>query len=277
MWCFVHTGQVKCIQNLLRCQCFHILSDSCCHCRYEKFWLPLLKSVSPKTRRQLAPPLDIYWIWHCHMLRSVLIPTPGLMVKTEAEFWGHVRVSNAVETENCLEWELAGAQETRLDTFEHQRCKWEWNQTQILSTLRSWEDSTCWRRPNSCHAGPGVVKSGTKGSSHIYISNSIESRHKNHPFPVFSPLKYAEDMKRILGDPCDQHQPMDDTSSYSEKKAKAERKWKSLFPWVQSQSLELDLRINRVSRCCWDINQLTFSPHLGEYHVPLTSIVGKEK
>ena len=33
--------------------------------RYEKFWLPLAAANKGK---ELAAPLDIHWIWHCHML-----------------------------------------------------------------------------------------------------------------------------------------------------------------------------------------------------------------
>ena len=38
--------------------------------RYEKFWLPLLSSVSksPDTDLQFCPPLDVHWVWHVHML-----------------------------------------------------------------------------------------------------------------------------------------------------------------------------------------------------------------
>lgn len=32
--------------------------------RYEKFWLPL----SAEHQGKLSAPLDIEWIWHCHML-----------------------------------------------------------------------------------------------------------------------------------------------------------------------------------------------------------------
>ncbi|CAG2245700.1 unnamed protein product [Mytilus edulis] len=35
--------------------------------RYEKFWLPLL-NANNNDRRRVAAPLDICWIWHCHML-----------------------------------------------------------------------------------------------------------------------------------------------------------------------------------------------------------------
>ena len=38
--------------------------------RYEKYWLPLLAQVSTKPEDDLkfAPPMDIYWVWHVHML-----------------------------------------------------------------------------------------------------------------------------------------------------------------------------------------------------------------
>ena len=35
--------------------------------RYENFWLPLCISKLEKTK-QLYPPLDVAWIWSCHML-----------------------------------------------------------------------------------------------------------------------------------------------------------------------------------------------------------------
>jgi hypothetical protein len=39
--------------------------------RYERFWLPFLKNrwqVEPEKETDFAPPIDIYWIWHVHML-----------------------------------------------------------------------------------------------------------------------------------------------------------------------------------------------------------------
>ena len=38
--------------------------------RYEKYWLPLVAQVSanPEDDLNLAPPMDIYWVWHVHML-----------------------------------------------------------------------------------------------------------------------------------------------------------------------------------------------------------------
>ena len=33
--------------------------------RYEQFWLPLAAEVEGK---DMAPPLDVHWVWHCHML-----------------------------------------------------------------------------------------------------------------------------------------------------------------------------------------------------------------
>lgn len=34
--------------------------------RYETCWLPLAASVADPTA--IAPPLDVHWVWHCHML-----------------------------------------------------------------------------------------------------------------------------------------------------------------------------------------------------------------
>ena len=41
--------------------------------RYEKYWLPLLASLSGSTQEDLkfAPPLDVHWVWHVHMLAPV--------------------------------------------------------------------------------------------------------------------------------------------------------------------------------------------------------------
>lgn len=41
--------------------------------RYEKYWMPLLAKLSNKMENDLhyAPPLDIHWVWHVHMLAPV--------------------------------------------------------------------------------------------------------------------------------------------------------------------------------------------------------------
>jgi hypothetical protein len=41
--------------------------------RYEKYWLPLLAKLSSKMEEDLrfAPPMDIHWVWHVHMLAPV--------------------------------------------------------------------------------------------------------------------------------------------------------------------------------------------------------------
>ena len=52
--------------------------------RYEHYWLPLLASLTPETdtppggstnspgmKMTYAPPMDIHWIWHVHMLAPV--------------------------------------------------------------------------------------------------------------------------------------------------------------------------------------------------------------
>eukprot|EP00408_Alexandrium_pacificum_P058569 CAMPEP_0171159398 /NCGR_PEP_ID=MMETSP0790-20130122/3019_1 /TAXON_ID=2925 /ORGANISM="Alexandrium catenella, Strain OF101" /LENGTH=760 /DNA_ID=CAMNT_0011623895 /DNA_START=94 /DNA_END=2377 /DNA_ORIENTATION=- len=36
--------------------------------RYEQIWLPLLASLPEKQQSGLVPPLDVEWVWHCHML-----------------------------------------------------------------------------------------------------------------------------------------------------------------------------------------------------------------
>ena len=38
--------------------------------RYEHFWLPLVVEEGGAGGRDimLAPPLDVHWVWHCHML-----------------------------------------------------------------------------------------------------------------------------------------------------------------------------------------------------------------
>ena len=41
--------------------------------RYEKYWLPLLATLSDSNVEDLkyAPPLDVHWVWHVHMLAPV--------------------------------------------------------------------------------------------------------------------------------------------------------------------------------------------------------------
>ena len=54
--------------------------------RYEKYWLPLLAELTPQLEEtsetsnssrtaneklKYAPPMDIHWVWHCHMLAPV--------------------------------------------------------------------------------------------------------------------------------------------------------------------------------------------------------------
>ena len=41
--------------------------------RYEKYWMPFLaeKSSQMETDLKFAPPLDIHWVWHVHMLAPV--------------------------------------------------------------------------------------------------------------------------------------------------------------------------------------------------------------
>lgn len=41
--------------------------------RYEKYWMPFLAKMSEKmtTDLEFAPPLDIHWVWHVHMLAPV--------------------------------------------------------------------------------------------------------------------------------------------------------------------------------------------------------------
>lgn len=41
--------------------------------RYEKYWMPLLAKASKNSEEDLllAPPLDIHWVWHVHMLAPV--------------------------------------------------------------------------------------------------------------------------------------------------------------------------------------------------------------
>jgi hypothetical protein len=34
--------------------------------RYEQMWLPLIAAAQDSN--SLAPPLDVHWVWHCHML-----------------------------------------------------------------------------------------------------------------------------------------------------------------------------------------------------------------
>ena len=50
--------------------------------RYEKYWLPLLASLSDSNSEDLmyAPPLDVHWVWHVHMLAPVSYRTDCLAV-----------------------------------------------------------------------------------------------------------------------------------------------------------------------------------------------------
>jgi hypothetical protein len=34
--------------------------------RYEQLWLPLIAAA--KDSNSLAPPIDLSWVWHCHMV-----------------------------------------------------------------------------------------------------------------------------------------------------------------------------------------------------------------
>ena len=36
--------------------------------RYERCWLPLIAEAGDLAAESLAPPLDVHWVWHCHML-----------------------------------------------------------------------------------------------------------------------------------------------------------------------------------------------------------------
>ncbi len=36
--------------------------------RYEKFWLPLVVGHQTSSSQVLVPPLDVHWVWHCHLL-----------------------------------------------------------------------------------------------------------------------------------------------------------------------------------------------------------------
>ena len=38
-------------------------------CRYEQYWLPL---VAQHQEKRLPAPLDIEWVWHCHILNPFL-------------------------------------------------------------------------------------------------------------------------------------------------------------------------------------------------------------
>ena len=42
----------------------------CAIFRYERFWLPLVAELSTKPKDDLAfaPPMDVHWVWHVHML-----------------------------------------------------------------------------------------------------------------------------------------------------------------------------------------------------------------
>lgn len=54
--------------------------------RYEHCWIPLLASVdNPSDRVHLLPPLDVEWVWFCHML------CPVQYVEDSAAMWAAVK------------------------------------------------------------------------------------------------------------------------------------------------------------------------------------------
>ena len=74
--------------------------------RYEKYWLPFLAQVSTKPEDDLkfAPPMDIYWVWHVHML------SPTKYIKDCKRITGRVighALANPQDLKAKLDWTLA--------------------------------------------------------------------------------------------------------------------------------------------------------------------------
>ena len=55
---------------LLGCSRFLFLQTAVYLClrRYVKFWVPLFCKALPKDREKLVAPLDVEYVWCCHML-----------------------------------------------------------------------------------------------------------------------------------------------------------------------------------------------------------------
>ena len=74
--------------------------------RYEQFWLPLAASSGNK-QRHLAPPLDVHWVWHCHMLAPLAYAEDCVnLVKTVVDhaLLSRTEYATAVATTKTL-WE----------------------------------------------------------------------------------------------------------------------------------------------------------------------------
>ena len=74
--------------------------------RYEKYWLPLVAQVSttPEDDLKLAPPMDIYWVWHVHML------SPTKYIKDCQRITGRVighALAPAQDLKRRQEWTMA--------------------------------------------------------------------------------------------------------------------------------------------------------------------------
>ena len=40
----------------------------CAVYRYETLWLPFMDGLKAEEELEVAPPLDVHWVWHVHML-----------------------------------------------------------------------------------------------------------------------------------------------------------------------------------------------------------------
>lgn len=70
--------------------------------RYEKYWMPFLADVSKsiETDVDFAPPLDIHWVWHVHMLAPVSYKMDCINVA--GRLLGH-RLTNSLERDALRE------------------------------------------------------------------------------------------------------------------------------------------------------------------------------
>lgn len=65
--------------------------------RYETIWLPLLASVVPHQRIALIPPIDVHWVWFCHMLCPHRYVTDSPLMCSAAGFHPHHNQSQLLD------------------------------------------------------------------------------------------------------------------------------------------------------------------------------------
>ena len=64
VYCWLFNPIINIIVTTLRCQMI-------LRCRYEKLWLPLAAAHQEDYARY-APPIDVHWMWHAHLLAPVI-------------------------------------------------------------------------------------------------------------------------------------------------------------------------------------------------------------